>query len=460
MSYLSSAGASSIGAGRVMLWVHGIHFLLCFLTSASGQPVAEPGLAVGEKGPFVVKLRKQAVPVKRGQRVVAHKAAYFGNVSLGYPAQPFLMVFDTGSGHVLVPLEECTSIPCGNHTRYKRSKSLSAVDIDHDGTPIEDINGARDQATIAFGTGEVTGEFINEVVCVSQHDGSEEWVKGSKVGPGCVRLRVVTATQMTTEPFSSFKFDGVLGLGLQALALAPEFSFFKMMVAGNHLRDPYFSVYLAHGDNEESEIMFGGYNRSRLHEDLQWAVAEKPDTGYWQVKINRISIGDQHLDICDPGDCYGIVDTGTSLLAVPRSSVITLQKRLLRPAPNNRTDIDCRSEPGAPIKFHIDGGFTLSLENEDYARPAPFLAVADLTQRLGNNNSAVANSSSEMISYCRPSMMPIDMKPPMSVRTFIFGEPILRKYISVFDWVTPRIGFALAASKEQAIPTPAEEVTI
>lgn len=32
---------------------------------------------------------------------------------------------------------------------------------------------------------------------------------------------------MTPEPFQQFDFDGVLGLGLQGLALNPEFHFFS-----------------------------------------------------------------------------------------------------------------------------------------------------------------------------------------------------------------------------------------
>lgn len=460
MSYLSSARASSaVGAGRLPVWCCLLVVMGFF--EARGQPIGEPELAAhSSPGPFIVKLRKQAVPVKRGDRIVAHKAAYFGNVSLGSPAQHFLMVFDTGSGHVLVPLEGCNSTPCANHSRYNRPLSISAIDVDHDGSVVQDPSGERDQATIAFGTGEVTGEFISEIVCVGPKK-DQPIVAEKQPGEGCVRLRMVAASQMTNEPFNAFKFDGVLGLGLQGLALAPEFSFFQMMVAGERIRHPYFSVFLAHGDDEESEITFGGYNSSRFHGGLKWAPAEKPEAGYWQVKIDRVSIGDEHLDICDAGDCHGIVDTGTSMLAVPRSSVISLQKKLLQPAPDNRTDIDCREEIGLPINFHLAGGFVLTLGVEDYARPAPFLAVKDLTERLGKGNAALqANSSKDMIAYCRPSMMPIDMKPPMSPRTFIFGEPILKRYISVFDWKTPRIGFAPKSSDAKAGYSSAASATL
>ena len=37
------------------------------------------------------------------------------------------------------------------------------------------------------------------------------------------------ATEMSAEPFQSFTFDGVVGLGLKALAVEPNFSIFQQL---------------------------------------------------------------------------------------------------------------------------------------------------------------------------------------------------------------------------------------
>jgi len=412
---------------------------LCFLRAAA-------------HGPYTVKLRKQSVPVKRGKVVVAHKAAYFGDVQLGFPAQNFSMVFDTGSGHVILPSVSCNSTTCRKHQRYNSSVSTSGKEVQFDGSAAS-VTDSRDSTTIHFGTGEITGDFVSEFVCI----GSQERSNSQKVpvglqaadgGSGCVQLQVVAATKMTADPFKSFKFDGVLGLGPQGLALAPEFSFLNMMFGEAEIRRPYFSVFLAHGDNQQSEITFGS-DTDHFPGKVDWTPAENPEYGYWQLKIDAVRIGDQLLDICGAGDCRAIVDTGTSVLAVPRTHLIDFQKELTRRAPNNRTDIDCRGSPGSPIHFDISG-FTISLTPEDYALPAPLVAKADLIKRLRKGGGASSSNGSqvEKASFCRPSLMPIDMQAPMSPRTFIFGEPILRKYTSVFDWKTPRIGFVAA---EQAI---------
>jgi len=402
-------------------------------------------LGVVAQGPFVVKLQKQQVPVKRGDRIVSHKTAYFGNVSLGYPPQEFSMVMDTGSGHVVVPFDSCESIPCAKRRRYKSHISKTGWDIDHDGTRV-DPDGERDQATIAFGTGEVTGEFLSDLVCVSE-GGRMRGLRSEKDVPlGCTRLRVVAAVEMSDEPFNSFKFDGVLGLGLQSLALTKEFSFFNTITKSKGLGHPYFSIYLGGHDDDQAQITFGDYKHERLSGGIRWSKVAKPEAGYWKLKIESVFIGKERLRICDAGDCIGIVDTGTSTLVVPKSNMVDFQKRLVRKVAGNLTEIDCRKEAGPEIRFKIAGGPSLSMSVDDYARPAPFLASADLVTRLQSSTAAnpLASSSNRgpQYSYCRPSMLPMDMTAKTGGKTFIFGEPILRKYISVFDWSVPRIGFA------------------
>merc|ERR1719329_1573257 len=138
---------------------------------------------------FDVPLRKQYVPVLRAGKTVAYKTAYFGSVSVGGPErQTFTVVFDTGSGHFILPSTACFSETCTQHRRYNQAQSLLAVDIEYDGTLIHPDAVERDQVAIAFGTGEVTGEFV--------------------------RVRIVLATERTPDPLGLFAFDGVLGLGL------------------------------------------------------------------------------------------------------------------------------------------------------------------------------------------------------------------------------------------------------
>ena len=52
-------------------------------------------------------------------------ARYYGNLSVGTPAQSFRVCFDTGSGNLALPSTRCSSAPCTAHARYDPAKSTS-----------------------------------------------------------------------------------------------------------------------------------------------------------------------------------------------------------------------------------------------------------------------------------------------------------------------------------------------
>merc|ERR1719214_340245 len=87
---------------------------------------------------------------------VVHKTAYYGLLQVGTPKQDFTVVFDTGSGNLMVPSTYCKSAACTQHKQFDHKKSTTVEDIEADGTRA--VKGAaRDQITVTFGTGEITG---------------------------------------------------------------------------------------------------------------------------------------------------------------------------------------------------------------------------------------------------------------------------------------------------------------
>jgi hypothetical protein len=253
-------------------------------------------------------------------------------------------------------------------------------------------------------------------------------------------MRVVTATEMSHEPFASFSFDGVFGLGLDSLALAPEFSFFEMMFKHGGLTHPSFGVFLADGNEDFSEISFGGPNPARLASALAYSAVASPELGHWQVKVLAVRIGSTTLDFCKDGACRAVVDSGTSTVAVP-SSLASQMKTMLdgslrAPLPKPDAGVDCRKAVGQSLEFDVEGG-TISLGPGDYARAAmktddmdeTRVSEVDLRQRLGS---------------CHTTLMGFDVPEPLGPKLFILGEPVLRKYYTEYDWQNKRIGFALA----------------
>jgi len=237
---------------------------------------------------------------------------------------------------------------------------------------------------------------------------------------------------MSEDPFSHFDFDGVLGLGLNALTLSPEFSFFGQMLAQNPKMQPRFAVFLARHEGYESRISFGGHEEQFAQTEIQWAPVAMSELGYWQVQLKSVRVGDQVLPDCDDGSCRAILDTGTSLLGVPRQAVRSMHRMLARPVPEEvgeDASVDCRQLPGSLLEFDI-GHSVVSLQPEDYSRPTPF-------------NMTLPNQEKWRL-FCRSLLLPVEMAAPLGPKVFIWGEPFLRRYYTVYDYENKRIGFSLA----------------
>mmetsp|Transcript_81289 Transcript_81289/g.174003 ORF Transcript_81289/g.174003 Transcript_81289/m.174003 type:complete len:435 (+) Transcript_81289:95-1399(+) len=342
--------------------------------------------------------RKSRVSSKRAACKAVHASEYYGKISIGSPPQEFEVVFDTGSGNLLLPSKQCSDEACTSHRRFDASRSTSAVDVAFADTPDKAVakGGDRDVVTITFGTGEISGVFVKDDICI---------------GSICTHGNFVAATQESDEPFSLVPFDGILGLSLPDMAEGPTFSVLDRLTASGMLRRSLFAVFFGN-EGEESEITFGEYRRESMASDLVWAPVTTP--GYWQVQMDDVVLAGENLGIC-AGDqkCQVAVDTGTSLLAGPSDVVRMLVKKL-------RVAEDCSNLKSLPNLGFVVGGQVLNLTAEDY------VSVSD--------------------DSCSIGLMSLDIPPPKGP-LFIFGDPFLRKYYTVYDREHLRVGFALARHK-------------
>lgn len=414
--------------------------LLCLLLSRvcalnSLQPVSTDDASAV----VVVPIQKQYVPVVQDNKTVAYKTSYFGSLRIGAPeSQPFTVVFDTGSGHLILPSAACRSETCTKHNRYHRSMSKQAVDIEYTGVPLAADAKERDQVSISFGTGEVLGEFVQDVVCVGPESNHTEEVAENAISP-CLTLRTVLATKMSEDPFGLFQFDGVMGLGLSTLSLTPEFNFLGQLAAQNPNMQPRFGFFLSAHDEGKSFISFGGPIERNAASDFEWVSTAKGDLGYWQVQVKRLRIGDEVLEDCDDGSCHAILDTGSSMVGVPRGSVRAMQRYLARPVPTDALEaektggpaVDCRRIPGKSIHFDLGNDVVITIGPEDIGRPAPI----EIT---------LPNAEKTKQPFCRSLLLPLDMAAPIGPKVFIFGEPLLRRWYTQYDFVEGKVGFAVA----------------
>jgi len=388
-----------------------------------------PGVVGG--GPSLIKLQREVYPVHSAGKVVALKASYSGVIRVGYPhEQEFRMVFDTGSGHVVLPSSSCEAVACLKHRRYNVSASPSGSAVNLDGSTVPEGN-LSDQVTIGFGTGKVVGEFFHDSVCL----GAAAPGGGLQEEGPCARVHGVMAVDMSRQPFESFGFDGILGLGLAPLAVSPSFSFFDVLARSGQLDLPHFGVFMS-ANGSDSEIAIGGHNAQRATGPLSWVPAARPEMGHWQVQILAVHVGGHRLGACDgEGGCHGVLDTGTTHLGVPKQHESAISKLLSLPAGDAA---DCRAVfGGLPLVIELLG-VNLTVHPEHYMRQLP-LAEGD----LGSSRKVKAAPGGPKL--CKPKTVPVSMPSPLGPNLFILGEPLLQSYYTVFDWETPRVGFSPAA---------------
>merc|ERR1719330_2340985 len=386
------------------------------LASLLQQPqVPQPSESVPEAAqksqPFLIDLRRESVPVYRRGKIASFKTSYSGVLNVGTPAQEFRVVFDTGSGNIVLPAAECKSEAClvEDRRRFNMSASKTALPVNSDGS-IVPTGEACDQVTIGFGTGEITGEFTRDQVCFGAPVHHQDAEPGTEASPQaaqptdaaqlCVEMSVVLAVEMSTQPFKTFRFDGILGLGLDGLAMNQHFSAFQMLM-GTGLPNAHFGVFLSEGeDGEESQIAMGGVDERRLLEPLSWAPVSMPELGYWQVPIVAVRVDGKELDVCKDGSCRGVVDTGTSHLGVPAPHDKELSELLIREAGDT---LDCRLIDAPEVEIELPG-YKLTLNAANYMRRLPLREGVSVSSAQGvyvpsndTNKTLSAQSSSDPV---------------------------------------------------------------
>jgi len=336
------------------------------------------------------------------QEETTHATQYYGTITVGKPGQNFKVVFDSGSGDLILPSGKCDDEACQSHARFLSENSTSAVQIgwaDDPKKPVSDDDDRDTKSLVLAGT-DVSGEYVRDAICV----GSDAKTKQ------CATTDFVTLTEESGEAFQDAGFDGVFGLAPSS-SDAVEFNFLQNMKSEKH--KPIFSFYLAPtmGTGNDGEVTFGGYREDRAAGKFTWVKVS--EEGTWHIAIDDLVVGGKPLNLCQKGGCTALVDTGSSLIMGPGNLIAQLSAHMT-------LDDECKSAM-PNIGFKV-GGETLELAPEDYV------------ERTKDG--------------CHLGFMSIAESKPV----VLLGYPFLRKYYTVFDAEQGRVGFALAKHGSKAAP--------
>lgn len=317
---------------------------------------------------------------------------YYGEVSIGVPAQKFVVIFDTGSANLWVPSQKCTNCK-PNGSRYDSTASSKA---EKDGEAF----------SLSYGTGDIVGFLSRDDVQL-----------GGLTVSNCTFAEV---TKEAADTFDKSPFDGILGLGPVATGNVPlpvELLFNQKKIEHN-----LFSMYLSTHGNGQSMLIIGGTDSSYQNGKMQYVpLLQGSSLHKWEIVGSDVKVAGKSVGSCEAGfgQCKIIVDSGTSS--------ISGSSDMLQPILDviGVVSQDCSNAADKPV-------VTFTINGTDFDVGPEFYVLR--FEEGGKNLCRVAIDT-------MPSFLPL----------MILGTPFLRKFYSVWDVEQQRIGFAVAKQPAESV---------
>jgi len=307
-----------------------------------------------------------------------------GTISIGTPAQSFLIDFDTGSSDLWVPSSSCTSSGCSPHHKY--SASSSSTSSKKSGT-----------FSIEYGDGSTaSGPIYTDTVTVAGLSATSQYF---------------SAVTSESSSFSSDPEDGILGLAFEAISSLGEPPYFQTLVSEGKVSSSVFAFRLAESG---SELYLGGTDSSKYSGAITYVSLTSAT--YW-LTTGSVIVNGKTVISSNPS----IIDTGTTLIVGPSSSVGTFYSAFGGKACTTSTCgsgssgyyyYPCNSEPTVSFKF---GSATWTISGTDF-------------------NLGQVTTSSCVGAVVASSGLPDN--------AWIMGDTFLKSVYSVYDVGNKRVGFA------------------
>lgn len=236
-----------------------------------------------------------------------------------------------------------------------------------------------------------------------------------KVTFGAIKIanQTIGAATKLSDDWRTDKADGVIGLGFRAISSAHQKPFIQNAAEQNNLAAPVVSFAFGRhlsGTEARSEMRMGGTNAALYKGKLAWYPVTK--AGYWEFEFASFGAGKtKSLRNVD-----GIVDTGTSLIAMPAR----MAEEFWAGVPGSKLD-----DVGGYYSFNCDRDIKATLTLPD----GRTIVIDAKDMNLGTDGS----NKGRCVGAVLPSRTPGQV---------IFGLSLLKNTYTVLNFgKTPRIGF-------------------
>ncbi|KAJ7243582.1 acid protease [Mycena haematopus] len=337
--------------------------------------------------PIDVEARMQQRAVKRQAEKLTDEEddeEWAGTISVGTPAQKFVIDFDTGSSDLWLPSSSCKSSTCSSKSKYKSSSSSTYAK--KTGT-----------FTIEYGDGStVSGPIASDTVTVAK-------VKVTK--------QVFSPVTTLSSSFADDPADGILGLAFPAISNLKANPYFVSADSQGAVDANQFGFYLA---SSGSELYLGGTNDDLYTGDIEFNSVDSSG-GFWQATGAGAKVGSTSAI----SGIETIIDSGTTIMYGPPADVKKIFAKVsgskLYDSTNGYYSFPCATPP--KISFNWGGkDWVISADNIN----------------LGQTESGSKD--------CVSALAAQDLG--LGDNVFLLGDSFMKNVYTVFDFDQTAVGFA------------------
>ncbi|OJT11687.1 Aspartic protease [Trametes pubescens] len=310
-----------------------------------------------------------------------------GTISVGTPAQKFLIDFDTGSSDLWLPSSACTSSTCSSKKKYTAASSSTGVK--KSGT-----------FSIEYGDGStVSGPIYTDTVAVAGITAKTQYF---------------SPVTTLSSSFADDPIDGILGLAYPAISNLNESPFFNTAFSQGAVTSNVFGFKLA---SSGSELYLGGTD-SKLYTGAIEYHAIDTSTGFWQLTGAKALVGTTTA----VSGFETIIDSGTTIMYGPPAAVKTFYSKVSGSAVYDSSEgyysFPCASPPSVSFSW---GGKSWTITADNFS-------LGETSTGSGKCVGALAGQDIGLGS-----------------NVWLLGDSFMKNVYTAFNFGTNSVGFATLA---------------
>lgn len=320
--------------------------------------------------------------------------SYFIEANFGSEGKSMYMLVDTGASTTWVMGSGCTSTACTKHNTFGPNDSKT-------------YNDTGSNYSVEYGSGEVSGHVVSDSISIA----------GLKV---TIPFGVAN---VTSDQFSQFPFEGILGL-----SMVPN-TWLAYVRDAKLIQSNVFGIALARNSDgtNDGEIAFGGPNKAKFKGDISYTDIQSGNS--WAIPMDDVLYDGNSANVKGR---QAYIDTGTTFVFGPPDDV----KALYALVPGSKTTdkgqtytVPCNSN--ASVSFSFSGQTWMA-------------SAKDFTSAPNSDGTCFGN------------VYGMEFVPG----AWLLGDMFLKNVYTVFDVDQKRIGFANRAVSSSSSTTSPTVTTI